>query len=367
MSVHRVFDDTVQNFVATDDDDVLYLLGGNDIAFGGAGDDLLDGGSGNDRLRGDAGDDRLFGGSGNDRMLGSAGDDSLIGGSGDDQLTGGADDDVLNGGSDLDTAHYADASAAVTVDLDQGRASGGAGRDLLRSIEKVDGSAFNDVITGNDVANVLLGNDGNDTLQGGHGGDTLDGGVGTDTASYVDAASTVRVSLAAAGTQNTRGAGDHLLISIENLTGSTFRDVLTGDGGANVLTGGLGDDTLDGGDGADRLIGGSGTDLLTGGSDADTFVFNPFEFGRDTIVDFSHAEGDRIDVSMIDANSTVSGDQAFAFIGAAAFSRTAGELRAVVTDLNNTLVSGDTDGNGFADFLVAVRGVIPLQATDFAL
>jgi Ca2+-binding RTX toxin-like protein len=362
MSVHLVFDDTVQNFVATDDDDIVYLLGGNDIAFGGSGDDLLDGGSGNDRLRGDAGDDRVYGGSGNDRLLGGADDDALNGGSGDDQLTGGTGNDVLNGGSGIDTASYADASAAVTVDLEQGRTSGAAGTDILKSIERVDGTAFNDTIKGGDLADLLFGDDGDDTLQGGSGEDRLDGGAGSDTASYASAQSGVRVSLAIARSQDTRGAGEHLLVSIENLAGSFSDDVLTGDGGANTLMGGGGKNRLDGRAGADRLISG-GTDHLTGGLDADTFVIGG---GHATIADFSHAEGDRIDVSMFDAGPAVAGDQAFAFIGAAAFSHTAGELRAEVIG-STTRVRADLNGDGKGDFSIGLYGTLTLQAGDFIL
>jgi Ca2+-binding RTX toxin-like protein len=41
---------------------------------------------------------------------------------------------------------------------------------------------------------------------------------------------------------------------------------------------------------------------------------------RDTITDFKHTDGDKLDLSAIDANSKLSGDQAFTFIGTAAFS-----------------------------------------------
>src|SRR5258706_15697760 len=92
-------------------------------------------------------------------------------------------------------------------------------------------------------SNPLGGGAGNDTLDGGAGDDTLDGGAGTDTASYGSAGSGVTVSLAIAGAQNTVGAGSDTLIGLENLTGSSFNDVLTGDAGANVLDGGAGTDT----------------------------------------------------------------------------------------------------------------------------
>ena len=48
---------------------------------------------------------------------------------------------------------------------------------------------------------------------------------------------------------------------------------------------------------------------------------------RDVIYDFSSAQADKIDISAIDARTAVSGNQAFTFIGAAEFSKKAGERR----------------------------------------
>ena len=113
------------------------------------------------------------------------------------------------------------------------------------------------------------------------GADTLDGGADTDTVTYADSAVRVAASLAVGtysgvtfsssgggilngGTTSTAGdAGGDLLISIENLTGTTGNDTLVGDGNANVLTGGNGDDILIGGAGADTLSGGSGNDTVS--------------------------------------------------------------------------------------------------------
>lgn len=97
---------------------------------------------------------------------------------------------------------------------------------------------------GNDSLN---GGAGNDTLNGGLGNDTLNGGTGIDTASYTSATANVSVNLNLVGTQFTGGGGIDQLVSIENLTGSRFNDVLTGNAGNNVLTGGGGNDLLNGG------------------------------------------------------------------------------------------------------------------------
>jgi Ca2+-binding RTX toxin-like protein len=124
------------------------------------------------------------------------------------------------------------------------------GTDTLSNIENVEGSNFNDTLTGDGGANELRGLAGDDTLEGGPGNDTLDGGAGSDTASYANATGGVTVSLLLSGSaQNTVNAGSDTLISIENLTGSAFVDVLTGDASDNVFRGGAGNDTLNGGDG----------------------------------------------------------------------------------------------------------------------
>jgi Ca2+-binding RTX toxin-like protein len=90
-------------------------------------------------------------------------------------------------------------------------------------------------------------------------------------------------------------------VSIENISGSQWEDVLRGDAGNNVLYGGTLNDILDGRDGNDRLDGGSsltsilygpqpnmitdGNDALTGGTGSDTFVFHA-GFNHDTVSDF---------------------------------------------------------------------------------
>jgi Ca2+-binding RTX toxin-like protein len=95
------------------------------------------------------------------------------------------------------------------------------------------------------------------------------------------------------------------------------------------------------------LFGGAGLDRFYGGSGADKFAFRDGDFAgmtsstADRIHDFDSAQGDRIHVAGVDSNSLVGGDQAFAFIGAAAFSHTPSELR-TYQSVGNTYVAGDT-------------------------
>lgn len=154
--------------------DTMNGFGGNDKMFGFGDDDVLIGGAGNDVLSG---------GDGKDVMNGDAGNDQLTGGNGDDLLDGGAGDDELFGNLGIDTASYAKATAAVTVDLrlTVAQVTGGAGSDTIQGVENVTGSGLNDRLDGSKANNVLDGGAGRDTLNGYEGADRLIGGAGQDT------------------------------------------------------------------------------------------------------------------------------------------------------------------------------------------
>lgn len=149
-------------------------------------------------------------------------------------------------------------------------------------------------------------------------------------------------------------------------------DTVTGSSGADRLFGDQGNDRLSGASGRDILTGGSGKDLMSGGSSGDTFDFNSRTETRtgslrDVILDFNHAQGDRIDLRTIDAKSTVGGDQAFKFIGLQGFHGVAGELKYRIT-ASSLIVAGDVNGDGRADFEIDVRGPTHLLSrSDFVL
>lgn len=152
--------------------------------------------------------------------------------------------------------------------------------------------------------------------------------------------------------------------------GHNGNDTLDGGDGNDVVNGGAGNDIMTGGAGDDLLLGNWGVDTMTGGAGADSFVFKAghsgsYEHLADTILDFSRAEGDLIDLSQIDAIASA-GDDAFSFIGDAAFSGTAGELRFYATD-TGLMIAGDTDGDGVADLFIAADGITDLTAADFVL
>jgi len=60
----------------------------------------------------------------------------------------------------------------------------------------------------------------------------------------------------------------------------------------------------------------------------------------------------------------LSGDQGFSFVGTNAFSHTAGELRYEEIS-GSTFISGDTNGDGIADFMIKLDGIHALIGTDF--
>ncbi|MGB8313698.1 MAG: CAP domain-containing protein, partial [Aestuariivirga sp.] len=115
----------------------------------------------------------INGTAGADMLIGSSDTDNIHGLEGDDVLNGMAGADLLDGGNGADTASYATSAAGVVVNFVSGVALGGdAAGDIFVDIENIQGSNFNDTLTGNSGAN---------RLDGGLGADTLTGGLGDDT------------------------------------------------------------------------------------------------------------------------------------------------------------------------------------------
>ena len=215
----------------------------------------------------------VFGGDGNDLISGGNSNDSLSGDGGDDLISGGAGADIIDGGTGTDTASYSSSTSAVVVSLDGSAGSqGDAEGDSLTSIENLIGSAFGDVLKGNDDDNILQGLEGDDYFSSSAGADTLDGGLGQDSARYQFSDAAVFIDLGAGTASGGHAEGD-ILISIENLWGSDFDDTLTGDMKDNRLYGHDGDDTLLGAEGNDYLEGMAGADHLDGGDGIDEAVY----------------------------------------------------------------------------------------------
>jgi hypothetical protein len=109
------------------------------------------------------------------------------------------------------------------------------------------------------------------------------------------------------------------------------------------------------------MTGGAGADTFVIESAADTASVSPYVTVRDRITDFSTAQGDRIDLSAIDAMPNAIGNQMFSYIGSGNFTGAAGRLR-----FANGLVVGDLNGDRWSDFWFEVNAPT-LAASDFIL
>lgn len=180
----------------------------------------------------------------------------------------------------------------VVVRVSDGRASD------TQTLQVTVGEVVNEVLRGTTTSNDLEGADGADRLFGYAGNDTLDGGAGNDR-----------------------------------------------------LYGGLGADVLLGGDGTDRLYGAEGIDTLTGGVGRDLFIFDisPNTAGNvDVITDFSHAERDKIVLSLADfqgfsQTGAIMADQFHAAAGATSAQNAEDRL---VFNTSNGALHYDADGVG---------------------
>ncbi len=138
--------------------------------------------------------------------------------------------------------------------------------------------------------------------------------------------------------------------------GTTF----TGGADNEAIQGSAGNDTLNGGGGNDTLTGGLGKDTLTGGDGNDVYDFNavaesPAGANRDVVSGFASG-ADTIDLSGIDAISgNANPNDDFSYLGGAAFTNVAGQLR---FDVATQTLQADVDGNGGADFEVQLVGVV---------
>jgi len=356
------------------------------LVLGNSADNVLRGGGGSDTLKGNGGNDRLEGGADFDKLTGGAGADVFVftvGGGGDvvydfqvgtDKLDvtafGGYDSIVQNGADTLITF------AAGTTVLLKGVSAVSVTADSFIGLNAapppspmtIHGTAGDDTLSGEAGDDTLYGYAGNDILDGGAGDDTLYGGLGDDRY-YVDSTADQVIEAAGEGvdtvytTENlTIPTAVEVLTAIGTgavtLTGDSGANELRGNGAANTLRGGAGADTLMGFGGDDVLHGGQQNDVMTGGLGADTFLYlglaDSTASKSDLLVDFDPL-ADVINLSAIDANASLAGDQAFVWVDA--FSAQAGQAMLTynaTADL--TVLALDANGDGVAEFKVEING-----------
>lgn len=338
-----------------------HLVGGPSVQY-------LDGWSGNDVLENAA---SLSGGAGSDTLISSGNGSAMRGGPGADVLDGRA------GGNDSAHYHperYTTVVAAVTIDLTQGVGHGWeAEGDVLIGIESVYTTEFDDRVigagnaetmvlySGNNVAYGLSGADDlqggwdSDRLVGGAGADKLSGGGGYDWAYYHTSPAGVTVGLAGGTGTGGEAQGD-TLSGIEAIYGSIRDDALTGDDFPNTL------------------LGNTGADRLAGGGRADTFMYRAVSdstvagAGRDVILDFSQAEGDKINLWAIDADgNAANGNTAFVYAAGGAFTGIGHEVVVQSGGTGVSLLYADLNGDKVADFAIEVQSAIQVTGSDLVL
>ncbi len=169
-------------------------------------------------------------------------------------------------------------------------------------------------------------------------------------------------------------AGQRMIIDAATLRPDeslSFDGSAESDGSFRIVGGGC-DDILIGSQNDDLITGALGADLLIGGGGNDRFIYrsvlesDPNDV-PDFILDFSM--GDLVDLSAIDANTTLAGNQAFVFIDDNAFTGQAGQLRSEDLGGGNWVVQADIDGDGVSDFdlLIFSSDMDAIASNDFVM
>ncbi|RYG89274.1 MAG: calcium-binding protein [Alphaproteobacteria bacterium] len=382
-------------------DDFIYGLAGNDILNGGGGNDYLEGGDFGDTLDGGTGQDTLVGGGGSDTYYVDNVFDSVV------ELVGeGTADKVFSSvsytlssnverleltgtaitgiGNSLGNLMIGNASNNLLQGEDgSDTLYGGAGNDTLQggtgTIDQLYGEAGNDILQGQDGNDILNGGADSDELYGGAGADQLRGDGGDDTmwggadndVYYVDSAGDAVVEVSGEGQDGVHATISYTLTAnVEGLTldgssningtGTGAGDFLIGNVGDNILSGLGGVDNINGGAGNDTIIGGVISDNLDGGAGSDTFVVLEESVGTatlevDNIHDFVVSDGDRVDLSAIDADSGSAGNQAFFFVST--LTGVAGQATLAYASIEGvTYLNLDNDGDGVSDYRIRFDG-----------
>ncbi|PZN97450.1 MAG: hypothetical protein DCF29_22490, partial [Alphaproteobacteria bacterium] len=189
-------------------------------------------------------------------MGGSIGADLLDGGVGDDIILGSQGDDRISGGLGQDQIDFSTSGMGISVNLASGQIAFGGWTQTIDGVEHVHGTAYADVIIGNDDVNILSGGGGADRLDGGGGADRLIGGDGDDIFIVDDALDDV-VELSDGGSDEVRTSLEAytLAAEVERLTGTSMTgQALTGNDLANTISGGTAADVFAGGRGDDTYL-----------------------------------------------------------------------------------------------------------------
>ncbi len=302
-----------------------------------------------------AGQNTIDFGGGDDQFHGTTRSMSLIDmGDGDDRYTAVGGHDTVQGGAGSDTLDFVRAQSGVSISLvDAGPQALGSGTLVASGFENIRDSRFDDVFIGSGQDNSFELSGGSDTVIALGGDDTLSAQI----------ASGDRVTfLAGAGDDLIRAEGDGDL----RVLGGAGNDTISSFADADTLIGGAGRDIIEFGAGRDVIFGADVDGL--GDGERDVFVWQSLETGSDRSVIRDFEQGtDLISLDLQAPRGGTVGNQGhYDFIGSAAFSGTAAEVRASTVGAW-TLVQIDQDGDGTADGELLLDGSITPTADDFLL
>lgn len=200
--------------------------------FGGI--DQFDGISG---IIGSAFDDRIELGANDAIIHAGAGNDLIIAGSGGNNM--------IDGGTGINTLDYSNVSSAINLSLNQGMATnnGAGGQDTLANIHNLIGSAWNDVIEGDDSNNTISTGTGDDRVYGSKGNDIIDGGIGSNTLDYSRLSEAVSVNMVTRTVQKGLSGTDNFT-QFDRFVGTAYDDSFIVTAGVSAIDGGEGFDSL---------------------------------------------------------------------------------------------------------------------------
>jgi Ca2+-binding RTX toxin-like protein len=340
-------------------------------------------------------------------------------------ITAGAGHDTLTNAAKIGTVDLSSGNNIVTNSGTISDLTLGSGNDKVTntgSIGIVVLGAGDDTYNGSSKIDVVFDGAGGDNIKLGAGDDfyvglggggiatdktdVIDGGVGIDTYEAQGTSNNIFVNLdtvdhnefgfAAIWKSRASGADVNfdMITGFENVETGDGNDTIYGSAAANVISGGDGDDkiagyagndTIKGENNDDVIVGGLGADQLYGGTGNDDFVYTSIKDSgvtkttRDVIRDFT--AGDQIDLSAIDANTKLDGNQAFDYLNdnvgggnsqnnaGVLFNKVAGELR-TVWNADGYMLEGDVNGDGKADFSIQIYNpahTLAMTSADFIL
>ena len=169
--------------------------------------------------------------------------------------------------------------------------------------------------------------------------------VAGDTAVEADESFTVTMSGAQAGVSITTATATGVILDDDTKTSTAASETLTGTAGPDLF-----------------YLGG-GLDTVFGLAGLDRFRFRPSALGAAatnaaTMENFSRVDAEKLDLALIDAIAGTATNDAFSFIGTAAFNGTPGQLR--WEDQGGVrLIQGNVNNDSTADLTIFVKAAGP--------